>query len=160
VALFHWLQQLDCGEAAEPTQLCLFGEDGIIRGMIDKKFADFQQQLKLDPNAVLVVNINTDRKTIAAARQNGSYVYIGKTSPWGNPFQVGWDGDLQEVVDKYRDWIKTQPTLMAETLSLRGKILGCYCAPRPCHGNVLAELARHSTEARAYQAKSGDSDES
>jgi hypothetical protein len=147
-------------QSVDKVKLSLFGEDGIIRGMMAKKFADFQQQLKLDPNAVLVANLNTDRETIAAARQNGLYVYIGKTSLWGNPFQVGWDGDLQEVVDKYRDWIKTQPTLMAKVPSLRGKILGCYCTPRVCHGNVLAELAGRSTEARTYQAKSGDSDES
>jgi hypothetical protein len=51
----------------DPTQLSLFGEDGIIRGMMAKKFADFQEQLKLDPNAVLVANLNTDRETIAAA---------------------------------------------------------------------------------------------
>ncbi len=124
---------------------------------IDKKFAEFQVQLETDPNAVLVANLNTDRATIAAARRAGIYVYIGKTSSWGSPFQVGWDGDLQEVIDKYRTWIEAQPDLVAQVASLRGKVLGCYCAPRPCHGDVLVELASRNVGKEGYSARSGDS---
>lgn len=27
---------------------------------------------------------------------------------------------------------------------LRGKVLGCWCAPKMCHGDVLAELAERA----------------
>jgi hypothetical protein len=30
---------------------------------------------------------------------------------------------------------------MAALPELRGKKLGCWCKPGPCHGDVLAELA-------------------
>lgn len=69
-------------------------------------------------------------------------VYIGRPSKWGNPFYLGEDGTREEVIDKYRAWIATQPDLIrAAQAELRGKILGCWCAPRACHGDVLLEIA-------------------
>ncbi len=68
-------------------------------------------------------------------------VYIGRPSKWGNPFAIGKDGTRSEVIDKYRTWIVTQPHLMASLPELKGKILGCWCAPQPCHGDVLSQLA-------------------
>lgn len=67
-------------------------------------------------------------------------VYIGRPSIWGNPFVIGPDGSRGQVIDKYREWIKTQPDLLAQIESLRGKVLGCWCAPLACHGHVLLEL--------------------
>lgn len=67
-------------------------------------------------------------------------IYIGRPSKWGNPFVIGRDGDRLEVIRKYRDWIVTQPELMAALPELKGKILGCWCRPAFCHGDVLMEL--------------------
>ncbi len=74
-------------------------------------------------------------------RMEAHDVFIGRPSKWGNPFVIGRDGTRQEVIAKYRAWIVDQPELMAALGELRGKVLGCFCAPRPCHGDVLAELA-------------------
>lgn len=68
-------------------------------------------------------------------------VYIGRPGKWGNPFVDGKDGTRLQVIDKYRNWVRTQPHLMKEIPSLKGKTLGCWCHPKPCHGDVLAELA-------------------
>ena len=68
-------------------------------------------------------------------------VYIGRPSKWGNPFKIGQDGDREAVLAKYRDWIMKQPELLADIGELRGKILGCWCKPEPCHGDTLLELA-------------------
>lgn len=73
-------------------------------------------------------------------------VYIGRPSRWGNPFSIGKDGTREEVIDKYRDWIRNQPSLMSAIHTLRGKTLGCWCAPLPCHGDVLLELAAEVNE--------------
>lgn len=75
-------------------------------------------------------------------------VYIGRPSRWGNPFSHK-DGTLAryrvesrgDAVAAYREWVLTQPFLLAEVPQLRGKILGCWCKPQACHGDVLAELA-------------------
>jgi hypothetical protein len=68
-------------------------------------------------------------------------VYIGRPSSFGNPFVIGQDGTRAEVIAKYREWVVQQPELMASLGELRGKVLGCFCKPQACHGDVLAELA-------------------
>lgn len=68
-------------------------------------------------------------------------VYIGRPSKWGNPFQIGRDGSREDVVEKYRRWIHTKPDLLASLGELKDKVLGCWCKPLVCHGDVLAELA-------------------
>lgn len=68
-------------------------------------------------------------------------VYIGRPSKWGNPFVIGKDGDRAEVLRKYEAWLRTRPELLAALPELRGKVLGCWCAPEPCHGDVLSRLA-------------------
>jgi hypothetical protein len=67
-------------------------------------------------------------------------VCIGRPSKWGNPFVIGRDGSRTEVIRKYRAWVITQPQLMAALPELKDKILGCYCRPLACHGDVLVEL--------------------
>jgi len=72
-------------------------------------------------------------------------IYIGRPSKWGNPFVIGRDGTRAQVIKKYRDWLQRQPGLLAALSQLHGKKLGCWCAPLPCHGDVLVEmLDRHS----------------
>ncbi len=68
-------------------------------------------------------------------------VRIDRRSKWGNPFVIGKDGSRSEVIAKYEAWIKTQPELLAALPELKGKRLGCWCAPLACHGDVLARLA-------------------
>jgi hypothetical protein len=67
-------------------------------------------------------------------------VYIGRGTKWGNPFVIGRDGDRSTVIAKYRRWIESEAGLMASIPELRGKVLGCWCSPLPCHGDVLVEL--------------------
>lgn len=75
-------------------------------------------------------------------------VYIGrasgglKGSEWQNPFRIGQDGDRDEVIQKNRAYLtNTRPDLLAKIPDLVGKRLGCWCAPEPCHGDFLVELA-------------------
>ena len=73
-------------------------------------------------------------------------VYIGRPTKWENPFKVGEDGTREEVIAKYRDWLQTQPHLLADLRELKGKVLGCWCAPKACHGDVLVELANRESQ--------------
>lgn len=79
--------------------------------------------------------------TVVHCKRAAHDVYIGRPSKWGNPFVIGKDGDRETVLRKYREWIRTQPDLLAALPELKGKTLGCWCKPRACHGDVLAELA-------------------
>lgn len=68
-------------------------------------------------------------------------IYIGRPGPWGNPFVIGRDGTREQVIAKYEAWLRTSPDLLAGLSQLRGKVLGCWCAPQDCHGDVLARYA-------------------
>lgn len=71
-------------------------------------------------------------------------VRIDRQTAWGNPFVIGKDGTREQVIAKYREWIcLPENTHMVERARqvLRGKVLGCWCAPKACHGDVLAEIA-------------------
>ena len=67
-------------------------------------------------------------------------VYIGRGSPWGNPFAIGKDGDRQAVIEMFRD--RVLPTL--DVSVLRGKDLVCFCAPAACHGDLILKKANQS----------------
>lgn len=68
-------------------------------------------------------------------------VFVARPSKWGNPFVVGKDGTRDEVIAKYEAWLDDRPDLLAALPELKGKVLGCWCAPRACHGDVLARRA-------------------
>jgi len=77
---------------------------------------------------------------VVHCKRDAHDVYIGRPSKWGNPFSIGKDGDRDEVIAKYRAWIQTQPELLAALPELKRKIVGCWCAPKACHGDVLMEM--------------------
>lgn len=80
-------------------------------------------------------------KTKVVHFKNEPYdIYIGRSSKWGNPFMKGVHGTRSEVISKYRSWIKKRPELMEALDELDGKVLGCWCKPEACHGDVLIEL--------------------
>lgn len=64
-------------------------------------------------------------------------VYVGRPTKWGNPFVIGRDGSRSEVIAKYERWLDSQPALVAALPELKGKRLGCWCAPAACHADVL-----------------------
>lgn len=72
-------------------------------------------------------------------------VYIGRPSKWGNPFKLRAGESRESCLDRYRKWLMDQPGLLSALGELKGKILGCWCKPKSCHGDILAELADEGT---------------
>lgn len=71
-------------------------------------------------------------------------VYIGRPSIFGNPYIVGVDGSRTEVIEKYRRYLALNNSLREEVIKqLKGKDLVCWCSPKPCHGDVLIEIANN-----------------
>ena len=79
-------------------------------------------------------------------------VYIGRSKEalgWGNPFshKAGTLAEhrvatREEAISKYEVWLLSQPELVARVKrELRAKVLGCWCHPLACHGDVLARVA-------------------
>lgn len=75
-------------------------------------------------------------------------VYIGRGSKWGNPFRIGRDGDRATVIAKHERWLSDRHDLLRVLDELRGRDLLCFCAPLPCHGELLLRLANASREDR------------
>jgi hypothetical protein len=100
-----------------------------------------------DHTMIQVLNIRSCR----GRRVPDGAVYIGRANPraglagsrWANPFPIGRD-TREAVIAQYRRWLCDQPELVAALPELRGRDLVCWCAPLPCHGDVLLVLARET----------------
>jgi hypothetical protein len=98
----------------------------------------------------------TDTKNLYIGRAGVVFVdkqrFPKESSKWANPFKIGKDGDRDEVIKKYRKYIREKIASEPDHYSLeelRGKRLGCWCIehgetteldPLRCHGQVLLEL--------------------
>ena len=77
---------------------------------------------------------------VVGRRLSENQVYVGRPSKWGNPFSIGKDGNREEVIKKYEEWIVNQPMLLESLYELKGKDLVCWCWPESCHAEVLLRL--------------------
>lgn len=69
-------------------------------------------------------------------------VYVGRPTKFGNPFPMATKEDRGVVVQKYREYVQQNPELIkAIKKELCGKDLVCFCAPLPCHADILLEIA-------------------
>lgn len=84
-------------------------------------------------------------------KSGGSVVRIDRRTRWGNRFRIGRDGTRAEVIELYRQWlwrqIKNGRVDIADLAALQNQRLGCWCAPEPCHGDVLKSAAAWATGA-------------
>jgi hypothetical protein len=72
-------------------------------------------------------------------------VYVGRPTVWGNPYEIGRDGTRTEVIDKYRLWMESNIGLVNKAKQeLKGRNLICWCAPLPCHADVLLKIANET----------------
>jgi hypothetical protein len=109
----------------------------------------------LEAGGTVLVNVRKghDEELITWASSTGRYVYIGDREPhtgreqseWYNPFKVAIYGRA-EAIRLYRAYILMRTDLLARLRELRGKVLGCWCYPKSCHGDVLIELLREGGE--------------
>lgn len=84
-------------------------------------------------------------------------VYIGRGSIWGNPFshKSGTKAlykveSVAVAIQRYREYLWTaikEGRITKEMLkALDGKRLACYCAPNPCHGNIIKRAVQWAKE--------------
>lgn len=81
-------------------------------------------------------------------------VYIGRPSKWGNMYshQEGTLAEFkvetrEEAIEKYKQYVLSNPQIISDIKKeLKGKVLGCYCSPKMCHGHILAAIANDIIE--------------
>ena len=89
-----------------------------------------------------------------------SVVYVGRAcagwseSPLGNPFRVGPSCSRQAAIARYRGWLwgvvqaRSGPAweallgLVSRVQAGESVVLGCWCSPLPCHGEVIASAVQ------------------
>ena len=94
-------------------------------------------------------------------RRNGRVagVYVGRPSVLGNPYVIGHDGSRHDVVDQYRAWLREQyrhdgavrralRQLAMRYLTDGALTLICWCAPQPCHAEVIRDAVLGMVQAR------------
>jgi hypothetical protein len=84
-------------------------------------------------------NINYCGRIVNICNTSQFDIFIGRPSKWGNPFTVEAFG-REQAIAAYEAHLRRRPDLIADLPELSGKVLGCYCYPLPCHGEVLLRL--------------------
>lgn len=80
-------------------------------------------------------------------------VYIGRPGPYGNCYShLSGKGEVlvqsrEEAIRRFEEDLRVvlagDPAALVDFLTpLAGKILGCWCAPKTCHGDVYVRLCR------------------
>lgn len=100
------------------------------------------------------------RRTKGWTAPDGQYTFVGRGTPWGNPFKAD---DPTLAVAAFRAWVKRERVVLPEGVTcgwlqspvlvayrenllrtlphLRGRDLMCWCPlDQPCHADVLIEM--------------------
>jgi hypothetical protein len=88
------------------------------------------------------------RSLVVHCKQDTYDVYIGRPSQWGNQFTYKENtiakfkvDTREESISKYEEWLLNQPELIKlAKKELYGKVLGCFCRPNSCHGDILIKV--------------------
>ena len=84
-------------------------------------------------------------------------VYIGRPSKWGNPYshKKGTTAKYQtktrdEAVEAYKDYILNGEGkhLLKDLHELENQTIGCWCKPKKCHGDILADLVEKNKQTK------------
>lgn len=95
-----------------------------------------------------VVNIRRDKYDVKVCRKpDNSIPDPPKAGCFGNPFflrNVNDDVEREWVLKQYREYfyerIKTDKAFLDAVMTLKGKRLACFCAPKKCHADIIAEF--------------------
>ncbi len=88
-------------------------------------------------------------------------VYIGRPGKgqngyFGNPYRIGemcsrcgelhkTGGDTLKCYKEYfYERIENDQEFYNNVCNLYGKTLGCFCKPKPCHGDLIVEWLKHN----------------
>ena len=82
-------------------------------------------------------------------------VKVDRSTKWGNPYPVAPGRTAEQAVRGYRLYVAQMPGLREMAArKLRGRNLACWCRlDKPCHADVLLELANPSTPTQSPQGE-------
>ena len=109
---------------------------------------ELERQLTVKAGGTVVANMRNggDEALISWAKENGYFQRIDRNSQWGNPYELGKDGNRETVCDSHIYYFKKKLSLHQQLMDIKGKVLGCWCYPEKCHGDYLKKLADGTDE--------------
>ncbi len=102
----------------------------------------FEARLLKIPSKVIAIQV-----TEVVNKDRGDYydIYIGRGTPWGNPFPVGPNEgqySRDEAISRFKEYfekeILSDESKRRGLLGMRGMRIACHCKPFACHGDVIA----------------------
>jgi hypothetical protein len=82
--------------------------------------------------------------TVVNVKSSKYDVMADRSTIFGNPYHIGKDGSREEVIGLHKLYfykrVAVDPEFLKAVLSLKGKIVGCWCKPLPCHVDTIAEF--------------------
>ena len=131
------IRRSEIRKALDNTDYLLLFWDG--RSLTDLLF---EARLRNIPMKVYSIEVT---EIVDKERTDDYDAYIGRGTPWGNPYHVGkQEGQYErdEAIDKYRthfeENILGDESKRRGLVGLRGMRLACHCKPLACHGDVIA----------------------
>ncbi|KKL49246.1 hypothetical protein LCGC14_2317450 [marine sediment metagenome] len=89
-----------------------------------------------------IVNLRTHKKT--------NVMRTDRTTIFGNPYRIGSRFTRKQSIEKYRRYfylrIRDSEEFRQAVQELEGHILGCWCAPLACHGDIIVEYLEKKTK--------------
>lgn len=130
-------------ELAKMITEAIFFWDG--KSESTKELIEFVKQRGIKPLIVTVTEndiVKPHPDIIKHAKRDPFDVYIGRGqgSIWGNPYAISDTRNREYVVAMFTDYLLKKPELLKRIFELKGKTLGCYCAPQLCHGDMIVWL--------------------
>lgn len=93
---------------------------------------------------IKIINLRNEKSV-------GLQIYlVDRRSPLGNPFRLDSEAHRTEVISQYRRWLwnvlqkrdskaydyfKNLAQILMQSQQI---VLGCWCVPKPCHAQVIA----------------------
>jgi hypothetical protein len=120
----------NCNFVLNQITHAIFFDDGVsFHELINQCESDKIKTKTIEVKIATVINID---------RGEDFDAYIGRGSGFGNPYAIGFDGDREDVLRKFkydfdRDYLKEGAAVKEKLKKLRGKRLGCHCKPEPCN---------------------------
>jgi hypothetical protein len=93
---------------------------------------------KIKAGYTILINMDKHLQLLKYAEDKGIYERIDRATEWGNPFIMDEDGTREDVCHWFdQNYFPLKKSLHKKIQHLKGKVLGCHCYPKKCHGETL-----------------------
>lgn len=88
-----------------------------------------------------VVNVRNEQSTHYIGRGTSRKAHYGIDANLGNPFWMLDESKRDYICDQFECMARDNPAILDRIKALpEDAVLGCFCAPKHCHGDIIVKL--------------------